>query len=1476
MSKLTKSTNISADGKKTIEEKYKSMSQEQHILARPDTYVGDIQPQVENMFVFDDIHNKIIKKDISYVPGLYKIVDEILVNARDQSEVDKTCDTMMVSIDKQTGEISVYNNGRGIDVAIHAEHNIYVPEMIFGKLLTSTNYDDEEQRTTGGRNGYGAKLTNLFSSKFTVETVDFSRKIKFYQEFYDNMSRRSEPIIEKLKTCKTGYVKISFIPDFKKFKITSLNANMISLIKKRVYDLAGVSNKCKVYYNDVKIECKNFEQYINLYHFDGMAEREKEKEKDDDNENNSIDNNDIDTNEKDEAFKLFYEYVSDTWEVGFMYAPDNGNEQISFVNGICTYHGGTHVNYINDIVVNKLKELVLKKHKDVTIKPNQIKDNLIVFIKCTIINPAFTSQTKETLKTKVSEFGSKCEIKDKTLTTFSKSGILNQVVTLIKLKEQAVLKKSDGKKVTRISGIPKLEDANKAGSKESNKCKLILTEGDSAKALAMSGRSVVGSDYYGVFPLKGKLLNVREATAKQLLENEEICNIKKIMGLQHEKVYDELSTLRYGGIVLMTDQDSVTGDTPITLKNSRGEIEIKTIDSLCNENDYKCENNSTSNENIKIVSQKEYGLINDYQTWTDQGWTKINRIMRHKVSKTIYRIVTSSGCVDVTEDHSLLDENGNKITPNQCQVGTTLLHSKYNEKYNDYEIMNKYNVDYNNFKPIYCNNKLDAHKLYYLYETNNINVDIDYDDNDKYTLNLTIQDNPNQIKKIINLGVTEQYVYDLETENHHFQAGIGSMIVHNTDGYHIKGLLLNFIHYFWPSLLNISDFVTCLTTPIVKATKGKEVIEFYNIHDYETWKNEMLKGYSIKYYKGLGTSTAKEAKEYFTNIEHKLINYLDDKKVLGECFIKEDEQENDDECEEGEEGEEKQINIEVEPTININDTIVTINNTYIKQKYQDPCTEVITLAFERKRADDRKKWILQYDKSIILDNKQKKVPVGDFINKELIHFSNEDNNRSIPSMCDGLKPSQRKVLYGAIEKKLNSRSNEIRVAQLAGYVSEKTCYHHGEASLNGTIIGMAQNYVGSNNINLLYPSGQFGTKLTGGKDAASPRYIHTYLAELTKLIFRPEDSPILNYLNDDGIEIEPEFFIPIIPMVLVNGTEGIGTGFSTKLPCFNPLIVIDNILAMIKDEGVKGMIPWYKNFKGTISRIPDKPQNFMVYGCYDKVNDTHIRITELPIGTWTTDYKAYLDKLEINKVIKSYTSNNTEEIIDILVEFDEDILNKMINNDSLYTKLGLITKKSITNMHLYDETGNIKKYASPIEILEDFYNVRLDYYEKRKKYIIDKLTKELNILSYKMKFINDILNKVIIIERKRKQEIIDKLIELEYPQLADGDKNDSYDYLIGMPLYNLTLEKIAEFENKCKNKEQELINVKTTSLEDTWTTELNELKIAYIAWLEANKIKPVEIFVSKSSKTKSNSIKIVTKTKAKAKAKAKSASAVEI
>ena len=180
----------------------------------------------------------------------------------------------------------------------------------------------------------------------------------------------------------------------------------------------------------------------------------------------------------------------------------------------------------------------------------------------------------------------------------------------------------------------------------------------------------------------------------------------------------------------------------------------------------------------------------------------------------------------------------------------------------------------------------------------------------------------------------------------------------------------------------------------------------------------------------------------------------------------------------------------------------------------------------------------------ILDTNSNKVSHKDFINKEMIHFSIYDCERSIPNLMDGLKTSLRKILYSSFKKNLTT---EIKVAQFSGYVSEQSGYHHGEASLNGAIVGMAQDYVGSNNINLLLPNGQFGTRLQGGKDSASERYIFTQLNQITRYIYRKEDDPVLEYLEDDGDPVEPRYYVPIVPMVLVNGGKGIGTGFSTDI-----------------------------------------------------------------------------------------------------------------------------------------------------------------------------------------------------------------------------------------------------------------------------------------------------------------------------------------
>jgi len=1232
---------------KTIEETYKKVGQVDHILLRPDTYIGDVKLQNESMWVYSDSLDKIIEKEISYVPGLYKIFDEVLVNAGDRVQEDSTCDTIKVNIDQTTNTISVWNNGLGIPVKIHQEHNLYVPSLIFGELLTSSNYDDSVERTTGGRNGYGAKLANIYSTFFSVETVDSEEKLKFYQEFKSNMGIKEEPKITKMKAeSPKSYTCITFQPDLSRFSLKSLTNDIVSLFKKRVYDMAGVYSSVNVWLNDKKIICPNFKKYIEMYKLNIQVpnvDPTEDANSDDDLADTETSRGSKKTKKSDltgsvnkssSAYEIYYEDSNPRWKIGVIYAPNNDFKQISFVNGICTYHGGTHVDYIVGNIIDKIKTQIAKKHKDLTVKQSSIKENMIVFINSVIINPAFTSQVKETLKTKEKEFGSTCELPEKFIKKIFASGIVDQVINLVKLKEQSLLKKSDGKKTTKIQGIPKLEDANWAGTKKSSQTYLILTEGDSAKALAMAGLAVVGQDRFGVFPLKGKLLNVREASHQQIMKNEEIANIKKIIGLQQGKVYKDTSELRYSGIIIMADQD--------------------------------------------------------------------------------------------------------------------------------------------------------------------------------------------------------------------------------TDGFHIKGLLINFIHYFWPSLVQKGDFIFSLQTPIVKAFKGKKTLEFYNLTEYSTWKETSGTGWRIKYYKGLGTSTKEEAKQYFTGLDEKLLKYIYENQSGGkDNIVVPDETE----VFAGETKSTKKATKKTTKSTSGEDVgsdeededNTQVVTTAITRKYNDDTTEAITLAFEKDRSDHRKAWLMGNDKKKILPQAGRNVSIPNFINRELILFSYDDCDRSLPSVCDGLKPSQRKVLYGAFLKKLYKPESEIRVSQLAAYVSEKTAYHHGEASVVGTIVKMAQEFVGSNNINLLVPSGAFGSRLAGGEDHASARYIQTYVTpEITRSIYRELDEPVLNYLDDDGIPIEPEWFIPVIPMILVNGTKGIGTGFSTTVAKYNPLDIIHNLFAMIdnKSSDIKELKPWYQGFKGTVL-TSNKPGSYLIYGRYQVVDDITVRVTELPVGVWTNDYKEFLESEITKKNIVSYTSNNTDESVEFTVVFEEDKLKKIVSKKELYTKLKLISRISTNNMWLYDPSGMIKKYSDPQDIINEFYQVRFAMYTKRKEWLISKITNELDIFKYKMKFIQFVLDGKIVVFKQKRSVIIEKLEELKFPKLAikhsgkvesshDSDPNidsesednssKSYEYITTMPLFSLTEERIAELQTKLDEKEEELATVEGTSETDQWRTELNEVLEVYKSW----------------------------------------------
>ena len=1069
-------------GNTSVEEIYQKKTQLEHILLRPDTYIGSIEKATPEMWIV--LEEKMVYQQITYVPGLYKIFDEILVNAADNAQRDKNMKEIRISISAKENKVAIRNDGKGIEIRKHKKEQIWIPELIFGHLLTSSNFNDDERKTTGGRNGYGAKLCNVFSTEFTVETAD--GKQKYFQRFTNNMSVKDTPVITKYSGKQ--YTEITFYPDLAKFNMQLLDQDIVGLMTKRAYDMAGTVKGINVFLNKTKIPIKSFKDYCQLFH------------------------------QEEGSDPILFDQCPN-WEVALL--PSQGQFQhCSFVNNINTYKGGAHVYKIAEAIVQHISQHLIKKHK-LTVKPFQIKNHLFLFVNCLITNPSFDSQTKEYCTTTQSKFGSKYEPSDAFLKRILSSSIIKNVIASASNKQQNALKKSDGTKKSFISGIPKLDDANCAGTAQSSKCTLILTEGDSAKSLAVCGLSIVGRDYYGCFPLRGKLLNTRDASVSQIEKNQEIQHLKKILGLQQRKQYTDTKSLRYGCIMLMADQD--------------------------------------------------------------------------------------------------------------------------------------------------------------------------------------------------------------------------------TDGSHIKGLVMNFIDTFWPSLLKVKGFLKEFITPLVVCNNKP----FFTQTEYNAYiLTNAIK--TVKYYKGLGTSTSKEAKQYFSHLQTHVLGFL---------------------------------------------------------PANDQDQQALQLVFNKKQAEDRKQWLLNYELNTYLDHSRKQISIHEFINKEFINFSMADNQRSIPSMIDGLKPGQRKVLFGCFKRKL---TQEIKVAQLSGYIAEHTAYHHGEQSLQQTILHLAQDFVGSNNIPLLQPIGQFGTRLTGGKDAASARYIFTALSELTRLIFHSNDDDLLQYLQEDGQSIEPLYYVPILPMVLINGSSGIGTGYSSSIPNYNPLDVIQCLKNKMNHMPLEMIHPYYKHFEGDLQVQSEYPMKYLCKGIMVNTNNPLlIEVTELPIGTWTQTFKEYLNSM-IPDDVQEYKEYHTDTKIHFKLT-----LAKESSKTKITSKLNTVINTS--NLTAFDSHFKLKKYDSVLDIIEEYFLIRLDLYKQRKQHLLGMYMKEMNAMGEKQRFIQLIVDDELILNKKSKKEIHDQMIHFKFTQ---------YNHLLQLPLIQLTLEKIDQLreEQEALQLKIDLLTQKTAEM--LWMDDLEALEQA--------------------------------------------------
>lgn len=1078
--------------------KYEKLDPISHIHHRPDMYVGSLKNMCDGDWVCPsgNIQQIVHNASLVYNPGLLRIFVEVLSNVIDNVwrsreaglEPEKVC----VTFDKEEGVISVTNDGLCIPFTTFKDTDIRVPELIFGHLLTSTNYNDQEDRLTSGRNGLGVKLTNVFSTLFEIELYNTETKECYKQKWENNMRKVSPPSIKSRKSSsfKNSSVCVRFRPDFEKFGLDGLTDDMLSLFYRYCIDMAMITH-LPVIVNKEKIKMKLLQDYVKLYSLPHPKEC------------------------------LVLEKTQDLELM--VCSSDNGYQQVVFTNGVYNKHGGVHCDTIVSDICRQLLTKVQSKMKTQQLSTRDIKQHLTVFLNTRLVNPEFSNQSKDRLLSPNIKFAAS----SKTIQTMMKWSFMEKIRESIDEKEMKTLKKMERKKV-RVDGY---DPANFAGTKRAMDCTLILCEGLSAKTYAVNGINVgwngwQGRNFFGIYPMRGKCLNVRNANLQTIMNNKELMDIANILNLKYNTP-NKVSDLNYGRVLILTDSDH--------------------------------------------------------------------------------------------------------------------------------------------------------------------------------------------------------------------------------DGIHIASLLLNYFDVLYPNLFR-DPFIYMMLTPIAKVKD----MTFYSENEYHAFlEKNSTKTIKVKYYKGLGTSSSQEVKDTFG------------KKVVR--FV-----------------------------------------------YDEQAKQTLNKVFHQKYAAERKEWMEKYDPRAYKPIMEE-CAITDFIDHELIRFSIDDCRRNIPNLFDGLKLSQRKILYAIFKKNLNYQSQSMKVAQLAGYVAEVSNYHHGEQCLFDTIIRMTHSFVGSNNIPLLYPDGQFGSRLSLGKDAANGRYIFTKLQSYTSTIFSKEDEPLLNFLFDDNDKVEPEYYMPILPMILVNGcTTGIGTGWSCSMPNYDPRDITDAIYAWI--DGMESgnrfelpeLTPFWKGFRGTVTRLGES--KYMSHGIFSQDTKGKYVVSEIPVNVSTDKYKEYLETLMDEKKIKHLKNFCTTDKIHF-----EFLPNGSFVPDE--TNLKLTSTIHLTNMVLFGKDHKLQKFHSIQDIFEAFCQERYNFYGKRKEFGIKDIQQSIIMMENKARFLQMILSQEIRLGQIQDDKVSDILQQHRFDKM-DND----YSYLLGMPVRQMSKTKLLELDQSIQHAKSRLKTLQRTSLGQLWKDDLNTFK----------------------------------------------------
>lgn len=1136
----------------------------EHVLQNPDMYFGDIKVANTTGYSYDEKTNKITKEKLIISNVLLKMVDEILMNASDNAIRSLKSKTKMsymdIYINDNKPTITVKNNG--LSIPIRLSNGKYQPEIAFTNLFSSSNFNNN--RIGAGKNGVGAAITNVMSKCFLIEVQ--CDNIYYKQLIKNNCKDIEQPTIENKQS--ENYVKISFIPDLKTiFKISHSNEdikqvyiNTIKFIKKRILDV----NMTLSYYNiittlnGVKLPQLTLEEYANMIIIN-------------------------DNNKENEELTPFMKFESNKYE---LLIKRGDKLVITFVNNIAVTSGVHIKNIINQIEQYVSKQLKLKNdNKSV----KSVKNNLTLFMKCSLINPMFEGQSKSKLQTaddinciKLSNEDLKRIYSNIDFDEIINGKIINETNKTIKPKRGKLI-------------IDKLCDAQFAGTKQSQQCSLFLCEGDSAAKLAKDGMSILGHDYYGVYPLGGKPMNIRDKTHSSIINNKTVMNLAKILGLGlrtkqqiNNKQNFDISKLRYGKIVMLKDAD--------------------------------------------------------------------------------------------------------------------------------------------------------------------------------------------------------------------------------TDGAHIMGLVINLLQQLYPELLEIEGFFNEFITPMIKLivpikmfnklnspdklteslagtvikTKNNIILPFYNVNDYNKFINDNPQCNKLQpiYIKGLGGHNTADTNEYFKN-------YL---------------------------------------------------NNVIPVNMDDNANNLLNTAFNTKLSDERKKLLSTWNGDKSLPRYVgKSINCSDFIVNDWLDYSYDNCIRSIPNVIDGLKPSQRKVLYvmlnnfkpGISNSEVNQH-NFKKVFQICGQVAQQGYYHHGDISLNETIIRMAQDFCGSNNLPLLAYSGSFGSRDMNGDDAGAPRYISATIHEVARLIYPKVDDKLLVNNIEDNNEVEPKYYIPIIPMISVNGAKGIGTGYSTDILQHNPLDIINLIKRLLihtignnKDNNKDKQIrlpshfqPWYHYYKGELY-FDDGFNRCEINGVFELVKPVHntsynVHITEIP---FTISKQQFIKKLQTiyNKGdILDYQENKTNSIndFDFIIKFS-----RPITHQDVYDMLPMNDSITINNMVAFSHEGCITKYKNDMCMFKEWFKVREQLYSKRKSKIEEEYKNNISFISEKARFIKAVIDETIILKRRPKSDIITDMQNMNFELI-----NNNYDYLLNLPISTLTKEKYDDLLNELTKIKNEYEEYHKLTIYEIWLNEINKLE----------------------------------------------------